>query len=75
MDGVDLRILKAFDVGGAGPAHLLQKPAEEGGGGIGGGERAGVEGYFPVAEQEIGCQVAIFVDDCLYAERGLCVPG
>ena len=55
MNGVNLRVLEGLDVGCAGPADLLEKPAEEGGGGIGGGEGFGVEGYFPAVEEEVGC--------------------
>lgn len=38
----------------AGPAHLLEKPAQKCGWGIGGGECGGVESYFPVLEEEVG---------------------
>lgn len=54
VDRVDLRILETFDMSSTGPTHLLEEPAKKCGRGIGGSERGGVKGYFPVLEEEIG---------------------
>lgn len=63
MDGVGLGVLEALDVGGAGPAQLLQDPADERGGRVGEGEGGGEEGDLVVLEEEERCQVAVLVDD------------
>ena len=74
VNGVHLWVLEGLDVRGAGPADLLQEPAEEGGGGVGGGKGLRVEGDFPAVEEEVRRKVAVLVDNSLNANGGLGVP-